>query len=45
MEKTYKRKTREVNANVRTKISSSLKRYNSAHPRSKEQNQKIAQRT
>lgn len=45
MEKTYKRKTREVDANVRTKISASLKAYNSAHPRSKEHNQKIAQRS
>lgn len=44
MEKTYKRKTREVSPETKQKISSALRNYNVTHPRKKEQNDLIAQR-
>lgn len=45
MNKIYKRTSRSVSKDTKEKISSSLKAYNGTHPRSKEHNQKIAQRT
>ena len=44
MEKTYKRKTREVSPETKQKISSALRNYNATHPRKKEQNDLIALR-
>lgn len=45
MNKIYKRTSRSVSKDTKEKISSSLKAYNSMHPRGEEHNQRIAQRT
>ena len=42
MEKTYKRKTREVSPETKQKISSSLTSYNATHRRSDQHNHRIA---
>lgn len=45
MNKIYKRISRSVSQDTKEKISTSLKVYNSTHPRGEEHNQRIAQRT